>query len=153
MTNPNSFRYDELPFPIEQAEKDALTLSFNTVLFSENGTEIPPKPLKNSSVAISRKMWTELTHIFFNENDFQQNDGVLIDFGYNIPSKELILLFQGFATLKEPDGDDFGQNASGDSFLRIDDESKTEVYRTHINKPGGTIDPGGTGSNQRPPDH
>jgi len=155
MTNSKSFRYGKLPkglSPKNDPDKSiisGLASNFQNTFFKENDDSTPPTKASNYAVAISRKMWMDMTNIFFNESDFEQHDGVLVNFGFDDVSRNLVLLFQGFSTLKEPDGDDFGINSDDNSYLRIMDESLTDAFKTGGGS--GATEDGGVTTSQIPP--
>jgi hypothetical protein len=155
VTNPKSFRYGVLPPILSLESPDDLTIiddlknAFQDTFFQETDDSNPPTKASNFAIAIPRKMWQELSHIFFNENDYAQNDGVLINLGFNIESRNIELLFQSFATIKDENGDDFGINENEDKMLMIEERSKSGMYRT--GRGSGAGDDGGVTTCQIPP--
>jgi hypothetical protein len=148
MIKSTSFRYLPPPLaldPNKVADKAAIDLSINA--FKDTFFNVTPKVIENYAVVISKKMWLEMTHAFFNEADFIERDGVSINLGFDIDKSIIQLHFQGISTLKEPNGDDF---VAATSALRIDQDSLSPVYVTG-RQGGGASEPGPVGTSQIPP--
>jgi len=179
MTKPSNFRYGRLSPPTSPADVITLTDNFKTNFF-DNPNYPPSYPpssgakVTNFGVNISKKMWLKLTkEIFFNETDFQQNDGVTINFGYDNtgddPTNNLILLLNAFKTTNNTHGEDVVLDEHKNTKVLINHETISEVYSTKTDTSGSIFfsieggihvetamfiqsnTSGGGGTSQRPP--
>ncbi len=152
MANEDNFRFGTLGEAIADTKLTELTNNYKADFFSElaNISTIPKT--SNHAVVISKRMWMKLTDIFFGEHDFEQRDGVLIEFGYDktgpLSTKNLSLLFRGFSTYKIDD-EDVILDENGRSMVLVDNNTLTPAYRSE--KIGGGASEGGTGASQIPP--
>jgi hypothetical protein len=152
MANHENFRFRPISSEIPEATVTQLSNNFKADFFSELATESAVPQFSNYGVLISKKMWMELTNIFFGEDDFEQHDGVEIKFGYDRTdagaSKNLNLIFQAFSTSLNSEGKDVEPGPDGNPIVRISAiKPRSLSYKTG----GGGGAGGGTGNAQVPP--
>ena len=154
MAKPSNFRFRTLDEVVEDDKIIELTNNFKADFFSEFATESSVPQFSNYAVLISKKMWMELTNIFFGQYDYEQHDGVEIKFGYDRigldASKNLNLIFQAFSTSLNSEGEDVVLGPDGNSIVRVPKTTpRSKAYKT--GKGGGGADGGGGGNAQVPP--
>lgn len=153
MANSNNFRFRPIGDEVEESTITDLTNNFKADFFSELATESVVPQFSNHGVLISKKMWMQLTDIFFGEGEYEQHDGVEIKFGYDRidldSTKNLNLIFQAFSTSLNSEGEDVETGPDGNTIVRISaTRPRSLSYKTGG---GGGGAGGGTGNAQVPP--